>query len=77
MYPYANEEMAWQRLCDVQREMENSRLIAEHGLPALGRAVRMLGTRAWWLAGLAMQRPPRRRRAATEVGGEARASRAA
>lgn len=78
MNPYANEEMAWQRLCDIQREMENSRLIAQGGVPALGRAIRLLGTRAWWLAGLAMRRPPRPRPAATVVeAGEASAARAA
>lgn len=60
MNPYANEDAAWQRLQDVQREMENSRLLAEAGLPALWRLARLLGTRAWWRAGLAMRRPPRR-----------------
>ena len=36
MYPYMNEEVAWQRLQDLQREMEYSRYLAHHGLPALG-----------------------------------------
>ena len=76
MHRYMDEEVAWQRLCDIQREMENSRLIAQHGLPALGRAARLLGARAWWLAGLAMRRPPRRSMAVVQDG-EARASRAA
>ncbi len=67
MNPYVNEEMAWQRLCDIQREMENSRLMAQNGPPALGRVARLLGSRVWWLAGLAMRRPPRPRRAGTVV----------
>jgi hypothetical protein len=29
MYGYSNEEAAWQRVCDLQREMENSRLMAD------------------------------------------------
>jgi hypothetical protein len=31
MRPYGNEEMAWQRLLDVQREAENRRLIDAGG----------------------------------------------
>jgi hypothetical protein len=46
MYPY-NEEVAWQRLKDVQREMENSRLLAEQGPPALGRLAVRLGRWVW------------------------------
>lgn len=59
MYPYMNEDAAFERLKDLQREMENSRLIAGSA-PALGSVVRNLAERAWWLAGLAMGRPPRR-----------------
>ncbi|HEX2645957.1 MAG TPA: hypothetical protein VHO95_01900 [Candidatus Dormibacteraeota bacterium] len=51
MNPYLNEEMAWQRLNDLQREAENSRLWRHQG----GSLLR----RAWTLAGLAMRRPPR------------------
>ncbi len=29
MYPFMNEDAAWQRLQDTQREIENSRLMAE------------------------------------------------
>ncbi len=50
MYPFMNEDVAFERLKDLQREMENSRL-----------TVRNLTARAWGLAGLAMLRPPRRR----------------
>jgi hypothetical protein len=61
MYPYMNEDVAFERLKDLQREMENSRLNAS-SLAAFGGLIRNLSARAWWLAGLAMRRPPRRRR---------------
>jgi hypothetical protein len=62
MYPYTNEDVAFERLKDLQREMENSRLMA--GSPTgLGSLVRNLAARVWWLGGLAMQRSPRPRRA--------------
>lgn len=54
MNAYANEEMAWQRIQDLQREMENSRLMAAgYTSPALvtliglGRSVARLGRSAW------------------------------
>ena len=53
MNPYANEDVMWQRLKDVQREVENSRLFTRRTLPALLE-------RIWLLAGLAMRRAPRR-----------------
>jgi hypothetical protein len=57
-----NEEMAWRRLQDMQREMENQRLVDAGGPPA--RAwLSLLAERAWLLAGLAAQRPPRWRKA--------------
>ena len=59
MYPYTNEDAAWQRLKDLQREMENSRLMAA-GSRALLRTFRQLAARVWLLAGLAASRPPRR-----------------
>jgi hypothetical protein len=55
-----NEDVAFERLKDLQREMENSRLTA-NGLAGLGSLFRNLSARVWWLAGLAMLRPPRRR----------------
>jgi hypothetical protein len=59
MNPYANEDMAWQRLKDMQLEAENRRLVS--GQPeSLLIGVRRLGARFWYLAGLAMERPPRR-----------------
>jgi len=61
MNPYANEDVMWQRLKDIQREMENSRLYGTQG-PSLLDIVRQLGRRVWWLAGLATRRPPRRTR---------------
>ena len=60
MYPQMNEDVMFERLKDMQREMENSRLIAG-SVPSVGSLVRILGARIWWLAGLAMRRPPRAR----------------
>jgi len=60
MNPYLNEDVMWERLKDVQREMENSRLYGAHG-PSLLMVLRRLGARVWWLAGLATRRPPRKR----------------
>ncbi|HKV87614.1 MAG TPA: hypothetical protein VJT78_06420 [Candidatus Dormibacteraeota bacterium] len=65
MNQYLNEDAAWQRLKDVQREYENSRLLAVHGWPALVHLSGLIVRRAWWLAGLAMQRAPRRSPAAS------------
>ena len=59
MYQYSNEDVAFERLKDLQREMENSRAAAS-SLAAWGALVRNLSARAWWLAGLALRRPPRR-----------------
>jgi hypothetical protein len=57
MNPYANEEVMWQRLKDMQLEAETRR---QHGRgPGLGEMLRLLAARAWILAGLAMRRPPR------------------
>jgi hypothetical protein len=60
MYQHYHEEVAWQRLQDLQREMENSRRMAA-GLQRLLVAIWLLAQRAWLLAGLATRRPPRRR----------------
>lgn len=60
MYRYKQEEVAWERVKDLQREIENSRLMAagvSWSLTALG----LLAQRAWLLAGLATRRPPRLR----------------
>ncbi len=65
MYKYLNEEVAWQRLKHLQREMENSRRMAE-GIQQSLVTLRLLAQRAWLLAGLATPRPPRRRPAAAE-----------
>jgi hypothetical protein len=66
MFQYTNEDVAFERLKDLQREMENSRLAA-HSLAGLGALIRNLAARAWWLAGLAMHRAPRRRPAAERI----------
>jgi hypothetical protein len=59
MNPYLNEEMAWQRLADLQREVENARLWRDRGLSVTVRLAQILSRRVWDLAGLAMRRPPR------------------
>jgi hypothetical protein len=64
MYPYMNEDAAFERLKDIQREMENSRILAYGTSRAFGLTV-LLAKRAWVLAGLAMRRAPRRRELAT------------
>jgi len=46
MYQYTNEDVAFERLKDLQREMENSRL-AVRSLTAMGGVVRNLSARAW------------------------------
>jgi len=58
MYPYMNEDAAFERLKDLQREMENSRLIAG-STPSLGRVLRNVVENARWLGGLATRRAPR------------------
>jgi len=63
MYSYTNEDAAWDRLKDMQREMENSRLWADRSGNLLATLAR-LAERAWILGGLAMRRAPRRRRPA-------------
>jgi hypothetical protein len=54
MNHYVNEEVAWQRIQDLQREMENSRLMAAGYTPpalvaliGLGRWVARLERLAW------------------------------
>lgn len=60
MNPYANEDVMWQRVKDMQREAENSRLFVENTLPRVAHLTGLLARRAWWLAGLAIRRAPRR-----------------
>ena len=60
MNPYMNEDVMWQRLKDIQREAENRRLYGDTTLRSLVALLRMFGQRAWWIAGLAMRRAPRR-----------------
>jgi hypothetical protein len=64
MYPYFNEEVAWQRLQDVQREMENTRLMAQHGPTAVAHLARYIGGRVWGL--VVSVRPVRRRQPLAE-----------
>jgi hypothetical protein len=60
VHPYMNEDVMFERLKDLQREMENSALTAGT-LAGFGGLVRNLSARAWLLGGLAMRRAPRRR----------------
>jgi len=60
MNPYTNEDVMWERLKDIQREAENSRLFAQSTLPGLAQMTGLLAKRAWLLAGLALRRAPRR-----------------
>jgi hypothetical protein len=59
LYPFMNEDAAWQRLQDTQREIENSRLLAEGQPAATFALVKSLAARVWHLAELAAMRPPR------------------
>jgi hypothetical protein len=56
---FANEEVVWQRMQDLQREVEYSRLVASHGLPAALHLVLRVGR--------ALRRATRRRPVAMEV----------
>ena len=58
MNGYFNDEMAWRRLQDLQREMENARMV-DGGGPALRWWVPKLAARIWVVAGLATRRAPR------------------
>jgi hypothetical protein len=60
MNPYANEDAAWQRLQDMQRERENRSLWSD-GAPSPLDVAEHLVMRAWHLAGLAARRAPRYR----------------
>jgi hypothetical protein len=44
MRPYGNEEMAWQRVLDAQREADNRRLLSAGGAP-------LAVSQARWIAG--------------------------
>jgi hypothetical protein len=52
MYPYMNEDVAWQRLQDLQREMENSRRLATgFWLISILRFGKRAAAAAWQLPG--------------------------
>lgn len=74
---YYNEEMAWRHLQDLQREMENHRLV-DAGGPALRWWLPKLARRIWIVAGLASRRAPRWNPALVEpVAGDGRGDRPA
>jgi hypothetical protein len=56
-----NEDAAFERLKDLQREAENRRLAANAVTSSFGSLARNLAARAWVLGGLAMRRTPRPR----------------
>ena len=60
MNSHMNEDVMWERLKDLQLEAENSRLSRPRLLPAAWRTARLLGERAWLLAGSAVRRAPHR-----------------
>ena len=72
MHPFINQDAAWQRLQDMQREMENRRLMAAGRPRATLETLRQLAARAWLLAGLAAMRPPLRRPRPIQGDGERR-----
>ncbi len=73
MHPFMNEDVAWQRLVDMQREVENSRIWGNSSRNLL-HTLAKLAERAWILGGLAMRRAPRRRPSALVVDREEAAS---
>lgn len=59
MNHFMNEDLMWERLKDIQREIENHRLDEPAARHSVLRAARLLGRRVWWVAGLAARRAPR------------------
>ena len=59
MYPFMNEDAAWHRIQDLQREMENSRLMSRNP-QAAGDALARFAGRVRLLVGRAANRLPRR-----------------
>jgi hypothetical protein len=55
-----NEDVAWQRLQDIQREMENRRLLAAGQPNSTFETIKQLAARVWLLAALAVRTGPRR-----------------
>lgn len=49
MNSFANEDLMWERLKDVQREVENHRLYGPQ-TPTAAELIRLLAKRAWWIA---------------------------
>jgi hypothetical protein len=74
MYGPMNEDLAWQRMKDLQREMENSRLMAAGqppaALAALWRLADWLGTFTWQAGRRVATAGQRRRADVTESNGE-------
>ena len=64
MNSFANEDVMWERLKDIQMEAENARMRGPRLGPDTLRLARLLAQRVWLVAGLAARRAPRRHRAA-------------
>ncbi len=60
MHGRMQEDVAWTRLQDMQREMDNRRLTRGGADLSPAPTIQLLAERMWWLAGLAFQRAPRR-----------------
>ncbi len=71
MYPYMNEDVAWERLKDIQREMENRRLMAEAGQSELVYLGQLLVERARGLVRALRSRRPLQVPVAVECEGAA------
>ncbi len=70
MHQFMNEDEAWRRLQDLQREMENRRLMAAGQVNATFGTIKQLAARVWlWRAAM---RPPRRRPATIREDGDRR-----
>jgi hypothetical protein len=67
MNQFMNEDVMWERLKDIQMEVENSRLDGPRVWPSAMRLGRLLGERVWLVAGLAARRAPRRHPGARDV----------
>lgn len=72
MHQFMNEDEAWRRLQDIQREMENRRLMAAGQPNATFETIKQLAARVWVLARLAAVRPNRRRPATIREDGDRR-----
>lgn len=74
MYTSMNEDAAFERLKDMQREVENSRLMAA-SLLGIGTLARRLGAGAWRAVALTVRRAAVRRAIVADHAGDDAAAR--